>query len=759
MKPLGHPRRPSRFLTILATLAFTASALVPSGVATAASAVDTPPASEVAACRAPAGDSPLREGFPLPANALPPSGSPVVATLYVDFDDAPGDPREIPGIEETLDVSVKALDDASRGALTLQRRSHPEWTRLAGSSAEWEEGQQDLASAVAATDDVVDFSTVDVVWVVWTTKTPRDAFRSHAGNDYQVVADGRTLTHGALLRQVDLNGGGHWVPTHEMGHVLGLPDLYDTSNDGGPSTRWTGPWDLMGSTIGPGHAYFAWHRWMLGWASDAQVACVLPGERRTVSLSPVQSDGPTLLAAVRLDASRVLTVESRRGEKWDVGIPHEGVLVSTVDVSRTTGDGPIQVEFADGRHPDVRNEATLLDAPLRVGETYTDAATGVSIHLDSTGADVDVVRVDASSITPRPVTATKTIATYRTTNDGDEVIPLDDLVTRDTGVDAVAFGAFDLREDGAFLRNGEPFFADTDPDARAELAEVRAAGIPVVVTLGGESASIWSVLSQDFDRYYGNLRGYLQMNSFDAVELDIRTDLDTGMIVRLVDALRRDLGPLSTVSLVGDEAAFAGASDSAPDYPAVAAARGDDVAWFALRLACDAVVTGDDYRRLVAQVGMPPEKVVLSASTSPALCPAGSAFISPDELARSLQDIVAAEPRFGGVRGDEYAGALPGGASAPWQWFATMTAAMNDPAPRPTVSPQPTASPDPTASPESSDSPEPTASADPTASAAPGRPSALAQSGTVVWLGLLPVAGAIIAAGVLLSARRRRTTS
>jgi len=173
------------------------------------------------------------------------------------------------------------------------------------------------------------------------------------------------------------------------------------------------------------------------------------------------------------------------------------------------------------------------------------------------------------------------------------------------------------------------------------------------------------------------------------------------------------------------------------------------VAWFALRLTCDAAPTGDDYLRLVAQLGMPPEKVVLSATTSPGLCPAGSALTSPDELARSLQDIVAAEPRFGGVRGDEYASALPGGASAPWQWFATMTAAMNDPVPRPTVSPQPTASPDPTGS------PEPTASPNPTTSE---RPSALAQSGTGEWGGLLPLAGVLLALGVVLVARRRRTT-
>jgi hypothetical protein len=144
---------------------------------------------------------------------------------------------------------------------------------------------------------------------------------------------------------------------------------------------------------------------------------------------------------------------------------------------------------------------------------------------------------------------------------------------------------------------------------------------------------------------------------------------------------------------------------------------------------------------------MPPEKVVLSATTSPGLCPEGSTITSPDELARSLQDIVAAEPRFGGVRGDEYANALPGGASAPWEWFATMTAAMDDPAPRP--APQPTASPDPTVT------PEPTASPDPNASE---RPTALAQSGTGEWLGLLPLAGVLIVAGVLLSVRRRRTT-
>ncbi|KTR94668.1 hypothetical protein NS220_08380 [Microbacterium testaceum] len=743
------PRRAARFLTVLTALAVTATALVPGGPAASAATVDASQVSRVDACRAPAGESPTREGFPLPSDGLATSGSPVIETLYVDFDDAPGDPGDIPALEETLDASVTALGTVSRGAFQAQRRSNAVWTRLDGTSAAWEENADGLASAVAATDGAVDFSSVDVVWVVWATKDPRDAFRSHAQNGYQVVADGRTLTHGVSLRQVDLNQSGYWVPTHEMGHIFGLPDLYDTSNDGGPTTRWTGPWDLMATTDGPGHAYFAWHRWMLGWASEAQVACVLPGETRTVSLSPVQSDGPTLLAAVRLDATHVLTVESRRAEKWDAGIPHEGVLVSTVDVSRTSGDGPIEVEFADGRHPDIRDNATLLDAPLTAGDTYTDPATGVSVHVDSVRGDVDVVRVDALSITPRAFPSTKTIAVYRTTQTDTQVVPLDDLFTGKTRVDAVAFGTFDLRADGTFLRNGQPFFVDTDPEARAELATARSAGIPVVATLGGDSAVVWSLLSQDFDRFYASLRFYLLTNKLDAIELDIRTGLDTALVVRLIDALRRDLGPLSAVSLVGDAAAFAGGSDSAPDYPAVAAARGEDVAWFALRLPCDAVPTGDDYRRAVSQLGMPPEKVVLSATTSPGLCPAGSAFTSPDELARSLQDIVAVEPRFGGIRGDEYADALPGGAAAPWRWFAMMTAAMKDPAPSPTVSPEPTASPDPSVS------PGPTASANPTASE---RPDALARSGTGEWLGLIPLAGMLIAAGGLLALRRRRTT-
>lgn len=109
---------------------------------------------------------------------------------------------------------------------------------------------------------------------------------------------------------------------HEFGHVLGLPDFYDTDN----SYRYTvGSWSIMcsGSYNGNGKtppAYTAYERFMLGWLSPVQLT-----EAGRYSLSPLNTDNTAYLianGAHNLSGSNpspveFLLLENRQYVGWD----------------------------------------------------------------------------------------------------------------------------------------------------------------------------------------------------------------------------------------------------------------------------------------------------------------------------------------------------------------------------------------------------------------------------------------------------------
>ncbi|MFC1614580.1 M6 family metalloprotease domain-containing protein [Gemmatimonadota bacterium] len=123
------------------------------------------------------------------------------------------------------------------------------------------------------------------------------------------------------------------VACHEIGHVLGLPDLYD--EDG--SSFGLGLWCLMSGGAylpsgNPGHLS-AWCKIQLGWVTPLEV-----GENSTVYIDPVES-GPAIYKiwedGFRL--SRYFLLENRQNTGFDYRVPGIGVLIYHVDENRQCG--------------------------------------------------------------------------------------------------------------------------------------------------------------------------------------------------------------------------------------------------------------------------------------------------------------------------------------------------------------------------------------------------------------------------------------
>jgi M6 family metalloprotease-like protein len=134
------------------------------------------------------------------------------------------------------------------------------------------------------------------------------------------------------------------VIAHEMGHVLGLPDLYDASGGINPEQRvWVlGCWSLMaGGGWGCGDAAARtvakrpphigpWEKSQLGWLDEELVVgSVRNGE---FPLPPVAASGKVL--NVPLSTREYLLIEYRTKTGFDLDLPLPGVLIYHVDLDR-----------------------------------------------------------------------------------------------------------------------------------------------------------------------------------------------------------------------------------------------------------------------------------------------------------------------------------------------------------------------------------------------------------------------------------------
>ncbi len=161
------------------------------------------------------------------------------------------------------------------------------------------------------------------------------------GRAIQIVPDQGTIQGG--------NSFSKTVGTlcHEYGHILGLPDLFNTGfiRQGDPSlpeddSAGIGAWGLMGrgalgwnETDGP-NSFCAWSRMQLGWAQVDQPN----GLEDSMSLEDVGVRG----ALYKIPLSRkdffLLEYRRRQSSYYDRNLPEEGLLIWHIEHTRALSD-------------------------------------------------------------------------------------------------------------------------------------------------------------------------------------------------------------------------------------------------------------------------------------------------------------------------------------------------------------------------------------------------------------------------------------
>jgi chitinase len=280
--------------------------------------------------------------------------------------------------------------------------------------------------------------------------------------------------------------------------------------------------------------------------------------------------------------------------------------------------------------------------------------------------------------TPAAAASGKRVVVYYQTQyyNGSYVSPLG-LTDHSTGATDLLIGAFHLNSDGSVHLNDNPPGDAKFSQMWTDVAAMQAKGVHALGMVGGAAAGSFQRLDTDFATYYPLLKNVVSTYHLDGLDLDVEESMSLGGVERLIDQLHTDFGAGFIVTLAPVATALSGGGNlSGFSYDQLYRDRGSSIGWFNAQFYCGwgSLSSTSGYDAIINHGVVPADKVVAGTLTNAANC--GSGYVDPTTLGSTLAALTAKYPSFGGVAGWEYFNSEPGGTSAPWQWAASVSAAM-----------------------------------------------------------------------------------
>ncbi len=217
------------------------------------------------------------------------------------------------------------------------------------------------------------------------------------------------------------------VYAHESGHLLGLPDLYDTTAQIDPTNNFVGYWELMAlgewnpnngnPLVRPGtypSHMSAWSKINLGFIPVAQVVTFQSGETGNTTIENIESTTTGMLAAkipiaYNPDGSLTYYLVEMRAKQgvYDQYLPFPssypadaGLLVYKINESIQSGNG--SVRLIDAHPGGSLNDAPFgpCVAPCASNNTFSDPANFVKIIITGATPTAYTINVDRTGSPP-----------------------------------------------------------------------------------------------------------------------------------------------------------------------------------------------------------------------------------------------------------------------------------------------------------------------------------------------------------------------
>lgn len=323
--------------------------------------------------------------------------------LPIDFPDLTGSTNPQADFKPITEGVSDFFASASDGRATFKWTIHPQFLRYPIKVADANLGGrttngygQFSQEALKLAKQAVDISQFDLIVYA----PPLSTSRNQIAVGPAFVANGPDQINATMLDgQAYSSRFPYYMTAHEIGHLMGLADLYNyeganesAAKPGDPNAnnfqfKYMGIFDLMNWVGSDGMELTAWNRWLIDLVSDNQIRC-LPTTSTATLLTPVGMKGGVKGAVIPLSSTEAIVIESRRAIGYDVklGIKSQGALVYKVNTSIRSGYGPMRVVGRTGS-----DDMLFRDAPLKLNERIV--VDGYLIEVIESGNFGDVVRV------------------------------------------------------------------------------------------------------------------------------------------------------------------------------------------------------------------------------------------------------------------------------------------------------------------------------------------------------------------------------